>query len=108
MFMKKIIRNAAAILGAAVIGVAGAASAQAQVRACGPRPEVVFWLESQFQERQAGFGLIDDRAVMELYTSSSGSWTLIVTDRLKRTCFVASGNSWVNVPPPATQAQAAP
>lgn len=108
MFIKKIIRHAAAILGAAVMFTALAADAHAQVRACGPRLEVVSWLESRFQERQAGFGLIENSAVLELYTSSAGSWTLIVTDPLKRTCFVASGHSWVDVPPPATQAWMAP
>lgn len=108
MFTKKIIRHAAAILGAAVMFTALAGGAHAQVRACGPRSEVISWLESRFQERQAGFGLVGDRAVMELYTSSAGTWTLIVTDPLKRTCFVASGHSWVDVPPPATQAWTVP
>ena len=105
MFINRIIKNAAILPVLAIIGFAGVGMAGAQGPPCGSRSEIVPWLEGQFQERQAGFGLIDDRAVMELYKSTHGSWTLIVTDRLKRTCLVASGNSWVDVPPPAIPAQ---
>lgn len=100
-----ILRHTATLLGVVLVGLAGTIAAQAQAPPCGPRSEIVSWLDVQFQERQAGFGLIDDRAVMELYKSAEGSWSLIVTDRLRRTCFVASGNSWVDVPPPAIQAE---
>lgn len=58
MFTKQITNTLAALLGVAVIGVVTANAARAQTGPCGPHADVVSWLESRYQERQAGFGLI--------------------------------------------------
>ncbi|QFI65591.1 hypothetical protein EKH55_0717 [Sinorhizobium alkalisoli] len=45
---------------------------------CAERSQVIEFLARQYAEKQAAVGLINPRAVMELYAADSGTWTLIV------------------------------
>ncbi|WP_214470788.1 hypothetical protein [Mesorhizobium sp. dw_380] len=70
-------------------------SAQAQL-VCGGRSDVVAGLAKAFQERQIGYGVVGQVAIVEIYVSASGSWTLLITDVSGRSCILAAGEGWEN------------
>lgn len=72
--------------------------ARSQARACAPHDDIVGRLDKSFQEKQRAFGLIGGRAIVELYISAKGSWTIIVTGTDGRTCILAAGEGWENIP----------
>lgn len=85
---------------AAAVAVAPAAgSAQT---ACLDRAVLADRLAEQFQERQLGYGVVGEVAVMELYVSPHGSWTVLMTDPAGRSCIVAVGEGWETTASPET------
>ena len=68
---------------------------------CAPREQVVAGLATGFDEVRQGAGLTaapDGRAqVIEIFTSASGSWTIVVTRPDGQTCLVASGQAWEDI-----------
>ena len=57
-------------------------------------------LAERFHEDVAGRGLASNgKAMVELYTSEEGSWTLVVTDVEGRSCVIGSGVGWINDEP---------
>jgi hypothetical protein len=68
---------------------------------CAPREQVVAGLATRFDEVLRGAGLTaapDGRAqVVEIFTSASGSWTIVVTRPDGQTCLVASGQAWEDI-----------
>lgn len=85
------------------LGFAGLIFAtQAAIAAqCAPREQVVAGLATGFDEVRRGAGLTagpDARAqVVEIFTSASGSWTIVVTRPDGQTCLVASGQAWEDI-----------
>lgn len=75
------------------------ASAEAQSR-CGPHGEIIKVLAGKYQENRRALGLINEKAVMEVYISPKGTWTMLVTDQRGLTCVVAAGDSWEEAPIP--------
>ncbi len=65
---------------------------------CLPRKEAIRQLAKQFKEKPIGRGLSDDgNAMVELFTSEKGSWTIVVTNTKNISCLVASGQSWTAI-----------
>ncbi len=82
----------AALLGALfVLLPAHPAGAQA---ACGDRDKFIILLGESYAERPVAIGLTASGRVVEVFTSPSGSWTMLVTYPNGVTCVVATGNSW--------------
>ena len=79
-----------------IFGVATAAAAQARV--CATHDDVVSNLTKRFQEKQKAFGLIGNKAIVELFVSGKGSWTIIVTGTDGKACVIAAGEGWENIP----------
>jgi len=71
-----------------------ASPALAQQMACGDRSDLLAHLKEKFKESATGAGITGNGAVMELMTSDSGSWTLILTFPTGRSCLVATGDNW--------------
>ena len=73
----------------------------AQAAQCAPRDQVVAGLATGFDEVRRGAGLTaapDGRTqVIEIFTSASGSWTIVVTRPDGQTCLVASGQAWEDI-----------
>jgi hypothetical protein len=61
---------------------------------CGKRDDVVRMLREQFGETPIAHGLSDSGAVAEVFTSSSGTWTIVATAPNGLTCMVGAGQSW--------------
>lgn len=86
------------MLAAAVFSVTGASGGFTQEAAaqqtCGPRAEVIAKLAQDFDEAQEAVGVVNDRAVIELYVSGAGTWTLIASGTDGISCIVSAGKDW--------------
>jgi len=65
-----------------------------QPAACGERGAVMSQLKDKFHEAPTGFGMTGNGAVVELMTSDTGSWTLILSFPNGRSCLIATGEQW--------------
>ena len=77
---------------------AGTAQAQAQDTPCAERTNVVDTLDSQYKESPRAIGLVSQEAVLEIFVSDSGTWTVVVTDPEGVSCVLAAGQSWEEIP----------
>ena len=67
---------------------------------CGPRDQALRQLENRHSEQVFGRGLAPDgTAIVELFVSKSGSWTVLVSRPDGRSCIVAAGESWHQIKP---------
>ncbi len=90
------LRSIVFILGVTLIGLqAGPASAE---QLCGERTKMMTKLGEKFAETPVAMGLTSAGAVVEVLTSTTGSWTFLVTYHTGQTCMVASGKSWESLP----------
>ncbi|MCK6450041.1 MAG: hypothetical protein L6R19_04135 [Alphaproteobacteria bacterium] len=79
---------------AAVLALLTSPALAQQPAACGDRESVVARLKEKFHESPTGFGMTGGGAVMELMTSDSGSWTLVLSFPGGRSCLIATGEQW--------------
>ncbi|MGE3873902.1 MAG: hypothetical protein AB7F74_13180 [Parvibaculaceae bacterium] len=94
--MRKAIGLACAlVIGTLTINATLPAQAQEQ---CGPRDQVVKLLNAKYQENQRAVGLINEKAVMEVYISSRGTWTMLITNEAGLACVLAAGEAWDEMP----------
>ena len=82
-----------AVLGAAM--ALPSLSAQAQF-VCGAHGDVVTRLAEAIQERRIGYCVAANAAVVEVFVSTSGTWTMLMTDVKGQSCIVAAGDGWEN------------
>ena len=68
-------------------------SAQAQL-ICGGHGDLVAGLAQAFQQKQIGYGVVGQAAIVEIYVSASGTWSMLVTDVQGRSCIFATGDGW--------------
>lgn len=82
---------------AAVLAVLAAScsapEAEAQT-ACWKRETIVKMLSDKFGEQRHGGGPSGQSALIEVYTSPSGSWTILATGARGISCIVAAGDHW--------------
>ena len=71
----------------------------AQLLPCGKRDDIVKSLASQYREEPRGMGLANQSTVIEIFTSKSGSWTILLTKPDGASCIVSAGEAWEDVPP---------
>jgi hypothetical protein len=83
------------VLGAVLVSIGTAASAQT---VCHQRAEFVTELGQKFRESPVAYGLTSNGQVIEVLSSASGSWTMIVTSTDGTSCALAAGESWAKVP----------
>jgi hypothetical protein len=72
--------------------------AQTPQQQCAPRGEVVKVLNAKYQESQRALGLINEKAMMEVYISPAGTWTMVVTNEAGIACVLAAGEAWDEMP----------
>jgi hypothetical protein len=61
---------------------------------CAPRAEMVDRLTVRMGSAVTATGIRDIEAVMEVWTSPSGRWTLVQTYSDGRSCILAMGEAW--------------
>ncbi|MDH3704317.1 MAG: hypothetical protein OEU46_23715 [Alphaproteobacteria bacterium] len=77
----------------AAFAMTAAMPANAQM-VCGERAEIVKALESGHEEQKTATALSGNGGLVELYTASGGSWTLLMTLPGGPTCLLGSGEEW--------------
>jgi hypothetical protein len=75
----------------------GTANAQSKAP-CAPRAEVVKSLDGMFKETPAARAIVADGALMEVFVSSEGTWTMLLTSPQQMSCLVGSGDNWEDLP----------
>jgi hypothetical protein len=61
---------------------------------CGTRDVLVEKLSNEFQENQAAVGMLHDTAILEVFVSEQGSWTILATGTDGQSCVLAAGKNW--------------
>jgi len=90
-----VVGMAAALLMAAFVGAAQAQTREVNIPVyCAPRDVMAENLRAKHGETPINWGMINNRAIAELWASPSGSWTLTVTQPDGDMCAVASGQGW--------------
>ena len=82
------------LLAAALISVATMAQAQST---CHQRAKFVTELGRKFLEAPVAYGLTSSGQIVEILSSGTGSWTMIITSTDGKSCAVAAGQSWSSV-----------
>ncbi len=99
------VRYLTAILGTLFIGW-GAFSSSAQVQAlCDERDAIVASLENIFSEAPVSMGLGSNGAIIEIFASPSGTFTIVLTRPNGLTCVMAAGQNWEDLPDRLTGAK---
>jgi len=78
---------------ALVLGAAFVTSASAQ-QICAKRAVVVEGLGAKYKERTTSVGLVSNGMVIEVLTSNTGTWTILMTATNGVSCIMAAGESW--------------
>lgn len=66
---------------------------------CLPRKELGKQLEQSFSEQALAYGVTEDGALLEIFSSRDGlTWTLVVTVASGQSCVLATGDSWTTLP----------
>lgn len=100
--MRNRVLSTAAVLGASAALLATAPSADANPAGCGQRDVMVKHLSKAYGEKRLGAGLQSATGLMELYVSTQGSWTLLLTRPDGTSCPVAVGEQWRQDPKTAS------
>ncbi len=80
---------------AALAALATVATSPASAQsACGPREQLVKLLADQYKEDPVGMGLSQPGQVLEVFASSNGSWTMVMTMPDGKACMIAAGDNW--------------
>lgn len=61
---------------------------------CGSRTVLVERLLSEFKENQAAVGTLHENAILEVFVSNEGSWTILATGTDGRSCVLAAGQDF--------------
>ena len=61
---------------------------------CGPRADIVAKLAQEFHEDQQAVGFVNENAVLEVFVSGNGSWTIIATGSDGKSCLISAGQNW--------------
>jgi len=84
----------ALLVGAIIAAMGLPVYAQPAGTLCGPRTAIVRQLEQNYAERPVSIGLASSGAVVEVFASRIGTWTITLTIPAGVTCVVATGKSW--------------
>jgi hypothetical protein len=66
---------------------------------CGKRVDFVRALNDKYQESGKALAIAGQVNLVEVFTSKAGTWTILVTTPEGKTCIMAAGNSWEDMPP---------
>ena len=66
---------------------------------CAKHDALATILDSKFGEQQTGAGLAGKEAMVELYVSKNGTFTLVSTNTQGVSCIVGAGENWEKMEP---------
>lgn len=73
---------------------AGAQQGSEAAAMCGVRTEIVSKLSKEFKEAPMAMGMVDQSAVLEIFVSDTGTWTILATRPDGTSCVVSAGEGW--------------
>ena len=69
-------------------------SDSAQAAVCMKHKNLVTFLSDRYSEAPRALGLVEDRGLMEVYVSTKGTWTIVMTTAQGVACILAAGDTW--------------
>ena len=66
----------------------------ANAAVCMNHKNLVSFLSDRYSEAPRALGLVEDRGLMEIYVSQSGTWTIVMTTAQGIACIIAAGDTW--------------
>lgn len=66
---------------------------------CGKRDDFIKALKDKYQESGKALGIAGQVNLVEIFASKAGTWTILVTTPQGKTCIIAAGSSWEELPP---------
>jgi hypothetical protein len=85
------------LLSTSALMMALSCSAMATGPVCGERDEIVADLENNFDETAQSIGLSSDGNLLEVFASSEGTWTALLTTPRGVSCIIGTGEAWDHV-----------
>src|SRR5688572_5647398 len=82
----------------AAISLISNANPAAATPQCGDHDKIVEVLGNKFKEARRVMGVVNSKAVMEIFMSPQGTWTMLITDTSGLSCIAAAGEEWQDVP----------
>jgi hypothetical protein len=61
---------------------------------CGEREEIVKKLSEEFKESPQSVGVVNQSAVIEVFVSENGTWTIIASGTDGKSCVLSAGEGW--------------
>ena len=94
--MKRIVSHVCSLLTASL--VCSPAPAACEVQLLRRRAEMVKSLAEKFKENPAAVGVVNPSAVIEVFVSADGTWTILATGTDGKSCVLSAGDGWeINV-----------
>lgn len=81
------------------IGTVLVTATGASAMVCGKHDILIEALDRQYQERQRSLGLTGNGALIEVYASEEGTWTILLTTPDGAACILADGEAWEQTQP---------
>ncbi len=70
-------------------------AADAAKRVCGERSKMTKFLTEKYTEQPRAVGVAGTgKALVEIYTSATGTWTFLLTTAKGKSCIIGAGHSW--------------
>jgi hypothetical protein len=91
--MKRIV-SMFAIVASSLVMLTAPAATTTSANLCAERNEMVKSLAEQFKENPAAVGVINPSAVIEVFVSQDGSWTILATGTDGKSCVLSAGIGW--------------
>jgi len=70
---------------------------------CGDRKEIVADLLDKYDERVQSIGLSTDGSLLEIFASSQGTWTALISTPAGAACVIGAGEAWEHVAKPGAE-----
>ena len=83
---------------AALLAVMLSAEPAQALGMCGLRADFIKALSDKYQETGKALGIAGQVNLVEIFASKAGTWTILVTTPQGKTCMIAAGNSWEELP----------
>ena len=87
-----------AVLGILLIGSILISTAAAAQPVCGSHGTVSDNLRNGYSEAPVSMGVTTSGAVIEVFASEDGTWTLVITQPNGLSCLIAAGQDWESLP----------
>lgn len=84
----------AAIVASSLLALSPVVAQELAQEFCGNRDVMVDKLAQEFKENPMAVGMVDNNAVLEIFVSQQGSWTIIATDPQNNSCVISAGDGW--------------